>query len=179
MLASLACAAGALLYVVEVSRFAIADRQLAQVQRLLDSGKPQQAAEMFRPILSDTTALVRAPIYFSRRWIQVSATSTDVRTKLIAAQLAWDSAVAATREPESRANAWYNLATLSAIRNDGAGTEACLREAIRASPSWFKPHWTLARLSRRARAGGGGATRSRYRSRPGRRQTSGGRLQPG
>jgi hypothetical protein len=46
---------------------------------------------------------------------------------------------------EDRHNAWYNLATLYAAKNDFAGTEWSLRESIAWSPEWFKPHWMLAR----------------------------------
>lgn len=52
----------------------------------------------------------------------------------------------ATRTADDTANAWYNLAIFTALRNDVAGTRAALLEASRISPNWFKPHWILAEL---------------------------------
>jgi Tfp pilus assembly protein PilF len=57
--------------------------------------------------------------------------------------------VAALQAPatvEDPFDAWYNLAQMSAARNDAAGAERGLRAAIAAKPQWFKPHWTLAQL---------------------------------
>jgi hypothetical protein len=53
---------------------------------------------------------------------------------------------AASAHSEEPFNAWYNLATIRAARNDAAGTEAALRRSIDAKPNWFKPHWTLGQL---------------------------------
>jgi len=66
--------------------------------------------------------------------------------KLRYAQLAASAAIAATQSPEQRQNAWYNLAVLQGASNDAAGVERSLRAAIQVAPTWFKPHWTLARL---------------------------------
>jgi tetratricopeptide (TPR) repeat protein len=52
----------------------------------------------------------------------------------------------ATETAEDPFNAWYSLSALYAAQNDAQRAEASLRNAIRANPTWFKPHWTLARL---------------------------------
>jgi hypothetical protein len=52
------------------------------------------------------------------------------------------------RTAEDPFNAWYNLSALYASRNDAAGAERCLRAAIAAHPTWFKPHWMLAQVLR-------------------------------
>lgn len=44
------------------------------------------------------------------------------------------------------ATAWYSLAMLSAAQRNIVGTRQGLEEASKASPNWFKPHWTLANL---------------------------------
>ena len=66
--------------------------------------------------------------------------------KIYYSQIAAGAASRATRQPEEAPNAWYNLSVLAAARNDAAGTEYALRQAIAAAPNWYKPHWTLARL---------------------------------
>ena len=54
----------------------------------------------------------------------------------------------ATRTAEDPFNAWYSLSAIYAARNDAAGAERCLRAAIAAHPTWFKPHWMLAQVLR-------------------------------
>jgi len=72
--------------------------------------------------------------------------STNFKSRLDAFDQAFQSGVRATQDSEQRQNAWYNLAELFASRNDVAGTERSLRNAIAWSPNWFKPHWVLAKL---------------------------------
>ena len=64
----------------------------------------------------------------------------------------WHHAVVAAangvRSSDDRQNAWYNLAIISATRDDSRNVERCLRQASAISPNWFKPHWMLARVLR-------------------------------
>ena len=60
--------------------------------------------------------------------------------------LALEAANRATRSADSPSNAWYNLAILTAARNEPAPVEAALRKAAALAPNWFKPHWALASL---------------------------------
>jgi tetratricopeptide (TPR) repeat protein len=67
---------------------------------------------------------------------------------LQALQLAAAAGERATRTAEDPFNAWYSLSAIYAGRNDAAGAERCLRAAIAAHPTWFKPHWMLAQVLR-------------------------------
>jgi O-antigen ligase len=89
---------------------------------------------------------VSANLYFSRRWTENAARTMVALDKLRWSQLAGEAAVAATHDPEQQQNAWYNLAILQASANDATAVEKSLRAAIQAAPTWFKPHWMLARL---------------------------------
>jgi hypothetical protein len=59
-----------------------------------------------------------------------------------------EAAIRAADKAEEPANAWYSFAQISALEGDAKATERGLREAIAASPNWYKPHWTLAELLR-------------------------------
>jgi len=61
-------------------------------------------------------------------------------------KLAIDAAARATRSADSPSNAWYNLAILTAARNEPAPVEESLRKSAAMAPNWFKPHWALASL---------------------------------
>ena len=50
------------------------------------------------------------------------------------------------RTDDDLANAWYNIAMLSAGQRNIYGTRQGLAKAMEVSPNWFKPHWTLALL---------------------------------
>ena len=139
-----ACAAAALFFWTAI-RFARVDHELASVKRQMDAGQYQTAGEQYRRTMSTQRAST-ADLYFSRRWAMAAAQAPDALSKLSFSELANLAATRATQCPEQRANAWYNLAALSALRNQPQATEADLRSAIGAAPNWFKPHWTLARL---------------------------------
>jgi O-antigen ligase len=119
------------------------DRALAMARGALDEHRYPQAAQIYDAARDDRGC---ADLYFSRRWATVAAEVPDAISKMRYSQLAVIAAMRATRDPEQRANAWYNLAAFAAIRNDHRAMEAALRTAVAAAPNWFKPHWTLARL---------------------------------
>jgi len=52
----------------------------------------------------------------------------------------------ATETADDPHNAWYSLAALYASENQFDGVERSLRRSIQSSPTWFKPHWMLARV---------------------------------
>jgi O-antigen ligase len=107
------------------------------------------AAKADRAILAASNSSSPPPrsgLQLSRMFSALAEQSADPNARRAYAALAQRAAVAATQWPEQRSNAWYNLALFSAAANDVFGTEAGLRAAIRGAPSWFKPHWTLARL---------------------------------
>ena len=127
-------------------RLAIADHALAIVDRRLDAGDPRGAAEAYRIALRHSGAGVSADLHFSRRWAAVAAQFPDAPSRLYYSQIAAGAATLAAHSPEQQQNAWYNLAVLTASRNDPAGIEYALRSAISLGPNWYKPHWALARL---------------------------------
>ncbi len=133
-------------------RLAEADVALARIQRLLDSGKPIQAAAIWesgRATGSPGTWRawgVTADLYFSRRWAAAASAAQDPLDKVRLSALAFEASRAATRVPEQQQNAWYNFAIMASAVGDAALVESSLRSAVAAGPRWFKPHWTLARL---------------------------------
>lgn len=133
------CVALAALFLFQAQRLIRADAALAQVQHA-DSAT---AGELWRATQGSG---VSANLYFSRRWTADATRATTAIEKLRWTQIAGEAALAATLDLEQRQNAWYNLAILQAAAGNARGVEQSLRAAIAAAPTWFKPHWTLARL---------------------------------
>jgi hypothetical protein len=125
-------------------RLTAADHALANVNALLDARDTTAAADLWRSMAGRSDPL--AGVYFSRRFAEAAAQAPDTISKLHLAQLAGEAAARATQSAEQRQNAFYNLAMLQAAAGDNAAVEASLRGAIAASPTWYKPHWALARL---------------------------------
>lgn len=123
-------------------QLAASDAKLAEIRNLLDAKQPSLAAEQW----VGGNGMIRANLYFSQRWLREASAATTALDKLRFAQMAATAAVAASGHHEQQQNAWYNLAILQATTNDVAGVERSLRAASAAAPTWFKPHWTLARL---------------------------------
>ena len=135
-------------------RLVAADSALATVEARLNANDPRHAADAYRRALSRSGSGVTADLYFSRRWAVVARKVPDVISKLYYGQIAVGAASLATKSPEQKQNAWYNLALLEASNaasnagssNDTRGVEYGLRASIAAAPVWYKPHWALARL---------------------------------
>jgi Tfp pilus assembly protein PilF len=89
-------------------------------------------------------------LWFSRLMAGAAQGIQDPATNLAAWLVALSAAERSTTATEAPLNAHYNLAALHAMRNDFAGTERALRNAIAAAPSWYKPHWMLAEVLREA-----------------------------
>ncbi len=138
--------AGAVLLATLAYRMVAEDGMLAKVQRRLDTGDLAGAARAYMAASQRPDAGVTADLYFSRRWSKVAMASSAPMAKIYYSQIAAGAASRATHQPEQAPNAWYNLSVLAAARNDAAGTEYALRQAVAAAPNWYKPHWTLARL---------------------------------
>jgi O-antigen ligase len=143
----LAASAVAVLFCWTAWRLGQADRQLASIQRALDAGDYRAAADQYRQFLERRPPST-ADLYISRRWASAATHSTNIASKLLFSELANTAANRATQSPEVRANAWYNLAAISAAGNRPQAAEAALRCAVQSAPNWFKPHWALARLLR-------------------------------
>jgi tetratricopeptide (TPR) repeat protein len=139
-------AAGAAFLAYAASLLA-SDAALALVKRRVEAGDVRNAMELYPQVLRWPPRM-HADLWYSRSLIAAAQKSPNALLRLQASQEAFAAAIRATRGSEECHNAWYNLATLYAARNDLAGTERSLRAAIACSPNWYKPHWTLAQVLR-------------------------------
>ena len=117
-------------------RLVTADWLLCGTDVLLTQADPNRAVAVYRAARAWGA---KEDLWFSRRISDYSAAPTLYREAV-------EAGILATKSGEEPANAWYNLASLFARANDVPRTEAALRSAIEASPNWYKPHWTLARV---------------------------------
>jgi O-antigen ligase len=120
----------ALLYLA--LRLGLADRSLQLTKYSLDARNTSAAGQHY--------ASARIPGASSDLWYSRALTRAGDLPDAIAAGLR------ATETAEDPFNAWYSLSALYAAQNDIQRTETSLRKAIQVNPTWFKPHWTLARL---------------------------------
>jgi len=139
-------AAIAIAFLVFSTRLLVADRAMALAEQRSASGDVQGAANAYRTLQRWEPSHGDNDLRYSRAMMRLATTTKNFATSVAAAQQATDSAVRATETAEDRQNAWYNLATIAALRNDRASVENGLRRAIACAPNWFKPHWTLSQL---------------------------------
>jgi O-antigen ligase len=125
------------------ARIWIADVFLQKTADALQRGEMQSAASEFKKA---NKWGARADLWYSRSMALAAQKTRDPVQRTWAWKEALDAAVRATQTSDDRQNAWYNLAAFQAGRNDFAGTERSLRNAIECSPNWFKAHWMLARF---------------------------------
>ncbi|HXB74548.1 MAG TPA: O-antigen ligase family protein [Candidatus Acidoferrales bacterium] len=121
-------------------RIALADHALALAQLDLAAGNLTAAARHYE------SAGHTSDLWYSRALLATAGKAPTVAVRFPAFQLAAAAGERATRTAEDPFNAWYSLSTIRAGQNDATGTERCLRAAIAAHPTWFKPHWTLAQV---------------------------------
>ncbi|HXG34273.1 MAG TPA: O-antigen ligase family protein [Bryobacteraceae bacterium] len=139
-------AAVMLLYAV---RLAVADRALAVTRAHLDAGRLAEGLRAYERHLRWRPPGMDAELWYSRRLLVAAQASSDWMHRTRAFTEALRAARRATIASEQPANAWYNLAMLEAARNHAPAAERALRAAAAAAPTWYKPHWMLARLYRR------------------------------
>jgi O-antigen ligase len=107
----------------------------------------RQPSELtYRAMLGASLPGAADDLYASRLLQLACQRRTALASYLGCIQQTLQAAARALHTDDDVANAWYNLAMLSAAQKDLAGTRQGLLEATRASPNWFKPHWTLANL---------------------------------
>ncbi len=87
-------------------------------------------------------------MWYSRALLAAAQKAPKIGDRLEGLYRASQAGERATRTAEDPFNAWYSLSSIRAAQNNAAGTEQCLRAAIAAHPTWFKPHWTLAQVLR-------------------------------
>jgi O-antigen ligase len=139
-------AALALVMVYCALRLLIADHALAGAQRAIESGDATTAARQYSRYEHWRLPGASADLWYSRALLQLAQKTQRPMVRLqalVQAQTAASRATATTNDPF---DAWYNLSAFDAMRGDSAAVERDLRASITARPSWFKPHWTLARL---------------------------------
>ena len=138
--------AGALLFLA--ARFTLADHALALAQRALDREDLGTAAAQYQSYQRYRLPGGSADLWYSRVILNVALKSKDPVRHTGAMLQSEAAALSATRTSEDPFNAWYNLAVISGLNNNGARVEQCLRAAIGAHPNWFKPHWSLSQVLR-------------------------------
>ena len=139
-------AVAGIVFVVFGARLLLAGRAQAIAEQRIAAGDVPGAADAYRAVQKWDPRSGDGDLRYSRAMTRLVTTTPVFATGVAAAQQAYDSAFRATRTAEDRQNAWYNLATIAALRNDAAGVEDSLRSAIGSAPNWFKPHWTLAQF---------------------------------
>ncbi len=139
-------AVAGIVFVVFGARLLLAGRAQAIAEQRIAAGDVPGAADAYRAVQKLDPRSGDGDLRYSRAMTRLVTTTPVFATGVAAAQQAYDSAFRATRTAEDRQNAWYNLATIAALRNDAAGVEDSLRSAIGSAPNWFKPHWTLAQF---------------------------------
>jgi hypothetical protein len=139
-LTRLACGAGALAMAAFAVALAREDFLLARFQQAPGRATYDRARDGRLPGAAED-------IYCSRMLLNTCAANASIPTRIDCWRVAEQVAAEATNTADDTANAWYNLALFTALPNDSRGTEMALRRAAAASPHWFKPHWSLARLS--------------------------------
>ncbi len=85
-------------------------------------------------------------LWYSRSLLTAAQKATNIGDRLEAFHRATLAGERATRTAEDPFDAWYSLSSIRAAQNNAAATEQCLRAAMAAHPTWFKPHWTLAQV---------------------------------
>jgi O-antigen ligase len=139
-------AAVAIVFLVFAARLTLADRAMALAEQHAAAGDVTGAAESYRVAKRWDRSPGATDLLYSRAMTRLAATTPVFATSVAAAGQAIESGIRATETTEDRQNAWYNLATIAALRNDQSGVENALRRSIAAAPNWFKPHWTLSQL---------------------------------
>ena len=136
----------AVVFLVLAARLTVADHAMALAERLIESGDVAGAAHAYQTVQRWEPAGGASDLRYSRAMTRLASTSPVFATSVAAAAQAVDAGIRATKTAEDRQNAWYNLATIDALRNNPGGVENGLRNAIKFAPNWFKPHWTLSQF---------------------------------
>jgi hypothetical protein len=108
------------------------------------SHQPSEAS--YRAMLRTSLPGAADDLYASRLLQLACQRRTNVASYVGCIQQTLQAAARGLHTDDDIANAWYNVAMLSAVQKNLEGTRQGLLEASKASPNWFKPHWTLANL---------------------------------
>jgi hypothetical protein len=139
-----ALAAAALLYFAV--RMTVADAALAGAQRAINRGDETAAASHYARYQRWRLPGPSADVWYSRASLQLAQKTDQPAVRLQALVQAQTAAWRATSSANDPFDAWYNLAAFDSMRSDRGAVERELLQAVTARPTWFKPHWALARL---------------------------------
>ena len=123
-----------------------ADSKLAKLNRAVQAGKVEETIRLYDEFLEIKPQGMSADLWFAGRTLVLLERRWGGEARGAAWQAGLDAARRATEGAEDRHNAFYNLASFQAIRNDFRETENSLRAAILIAPNWYKPHWKLAQI---------------------------------
>jgi hypothetical protein len=143
---AMAAAPAALALLYCAVRFAGADAALAATRHSIQAGDLRAAATHYARYSRWRFPGSGADLWYSRALFDLAGRIPEPAQRIQAVVQSGVAAMQATATAEDPFDAWYNLAQMSAARNDAVGAEQALRAAIAASPQWFKPHWTLAQV---------------------------------
>jgi O-antigen ligase len=129
----------AIALIIAAGAYAVSDFRLARFQA-------HPTAAGYAEMTARSAAILPEDIYASRILSEICPKVTAPIELFECWRVATLAAGNATRTADDTANAWYNLAIFTALRNDVAGTRTALLHASQVSPNWFKPHWILAEL---------------------------------
>jgi len=138
--------AAALLYLAV--RLSAADHELELTKLALDNRNLEAAAAHDRTYEQQRLPGGSGDLWYSRALLELASKQSVPAERARALETAEAAARRATETAEDPFNAWYNLAMVYGIQNDAQGAEGSVRAAIAAHPTWYKPHWILARILR-------------------------------
>ncbi|HWB96843.1 MAG TPA: O-antigen ligase family protein [Bryobacteraceae bacterium] len=131
---------------VVATRLFVSDYHLERSRQAAAARGIIQAAAQYRTYDRWRLPGTGADLWYSRAMTSLAGTPPYSVVRLQAAAQAGLAALRATKTAEDPFNAWYTVAQLYSAQGDAANAERSLRQAVAASPRWFKPHWMLARL---------------------------------
>jgi hypothetical protein len=129
--------------ILGAARMTIADRHLAEMYAAVNASRFERA-EAER--MSAARSGLHADLWYSRKLLATSQTTSKFVDSIARTERALAAGIGATITADDPYNAWMNLGLIYATLNNANRTEYCIREAVSASPNWYKPHLALARL---------------------------------
>ena len=123
-----------------------ADRKLSRLNRAFHAGNVEETIRLYNEFLEIKPLGMNADLWFARGTLALLERRWGGESRAAAWAAGLDAARRATEGADDRHNAFYNLASFHAIRNDFRETENSLRAAILIAPNWYKPHWKLAQI---------------------------------
>jgi hypothetical protein len=143
------CACIAVLLGVFAVSLIAADRSLFLIKSYVNNGNLAGAFDEHTRLIKLQPPGANFELWYSRSLLAYAQQpNANLSTRLEALRHALDAALRATRSAEEPHNAYYNLAAAFAAWNDLPRTVQSLNEAVACSPTWYKPHWLLAKILR-------------------------------